>query len=81
MSSYLPTTNFSKGPRLSFISKDVVHVPMFGNIIRFYIISKDVVHVPMFGNIIRFYIVQKIWKTQHGPRLKQALHHKQNMFK
>jgi hypothetical protein len=62
MSSYLPTTNFSKGPRLSFISKDVVHVPMF-------------------GNIIRFYIVQKIWKTQHGPRLKQALHHKQNMFK
>jgi hypothetical protein len=29
MSSYLPTANFSKGPRLSFISKDVIHVPMF----------------------------------------------------
>lgn len=29
MSSYLPTSNFSKGPRLSFISKDVIHVPMF----------------------------------------------------
>lgn len=29
MSSYLPTANFSKGPRLSFISKDVIHVPTF----------------------------------------------------
>jgi hypothetical protein len=29
MSIYLPTTNFSEGPRLSFVSKDVIHVPMF----------------------------------------------------